>query len=173
MKKIFILLFPILLCCSLSCYSQYLSFDQLLYLHDKDIVGVEEYLTVRSWTFYDSKQSSYATMNVATFSYSKSEYSDKALLWLKFMYSDISDSKRISYQLGNPTEYSNLVNRVKSAGYKLIKTNVLDGEIEKVYSNDKKTVVLSSSKSEDYFNSSTIYSLFLLDTEDYTLEFSE
>jgi len=169
MKKIIIL---VLISFSGLSQAQNLSFDQVINLRKQNLATVEEYLTSKNWSFLDGTEPTYERLGNATFTYKRSMYDDKAECFFKYMYSQNSDRKRISVQLVKKDIYNTYLARIKSLGCKLIKSEIVDGSLEKTYQGATTTIRISiSTNKEDFYSSKTIYYFFILDNEDYFINY--
>ena len=168
MKKIIIVL-CIITIFSINSIGQSISLDQLINLRTYSLSKFEDYLTIRNWYFKSSSEEDDNSMGVATFDFGRSRYeSEKASLFIKYIYSKKYDIKRVSYQLHTPVEYNKLISRSRALGYKLSENNILENSIEKVYKKNNVVIIFSSfSETQDY-NLQTYYNVKIYELIDYT-----
>jgi hypothetical protein len=126
-----ILYFLIFALCTISCYSQNLTLDEILTLRKKDLAGVEEYLSMKGWSFVSSKEGSDESLGNADFAYNKGSFNNKAEAFLIYLFSKSSEYKRITLQISKKEKYTSYLTRVKSFGCKLIDSEINDGSIKK------------------------------------------
>jgi hypothetical protein len=155
-------------------YSQNLSFDQLLSLRKNNLAQVEEYLSSRGWSFLEGTASTDSTLASANFTYKRSTYEDKAESFLLFVTSSDNTSNRIRIQVVKKDIYELYLARIKALGCKLIKSEIVDGTILKVYQGATTTIKINilTDKEEDY-STKTIYNFFLAGNFDYAINFAD
>lgn len=171
MKKL-LLLFVVLL--SNSVMSQNLTLNELLSLRSKDPVGLEEYLSKKKWEFIGAKSPDYDNNKLGhiQFALEKDIYSEKAKSFIKYLYSDVTDTKRISIQFHSKTKYLEYLEAVKKFNPSLHDSLISGSSITKVYRGKTTTFEFEISKNEESFGSvSEIYNLMILNNEDYDLNF--
>lgn len=163
-----------LLFTNLISFSQNLSFDQILSLRKKSLATVEEYLTSNNWNFYDATEPEYGTLGKAIFSYKMSTFDDKAESFLYYYYSSTTGTKRIDVQVVKKDIYNVYLSRIKALGCKLIKSEIKNGQIEKTYQGATTTITVSVATSkDDYYSTSTYYHFFIVDNDDFALNFQD
>jgi hypothetical protein len=159
----------LLMFCSYTGFTQNLTFDEVLSLRKKSFSGFEEYLNIKGWNFLDANEpGKYSSLGSVTFTYKKSNYDDKAESFINYYYSDYAEN-RLSIQIVKKDIYLNYLTRIKSLGMKLIKSEIEDGDLVKIYQGKTTTAKLTiSSKQEDYSTSSkTTYVFFILTNMDF------
>lgn len=158
--------------CSIVTFGQNISLDELISLSQKNVVNVEEYLTNKQWKVLSIKQGEESKMNVITFSYNKSNYSDKAESFIKYLYSEEIGTRRINIQINNTSKYNVYLSSLKAKGVRLIDTKIENGSITKVYQGKTLTFMVSTDISSDYMGAtSTSYNFFVLENSDYRINF--
>jgi len=168
-KLLFLLLFVL----PFDSLSQNLSIDELIKLRKNDIGYVEEYLTGKGWSFLEASEPSSETLGSATFAYKKNNYDETAQSFINFLYSDFG-RRRIGIQVNKVESYNAYVTRIKALGCKLVDSKIKDGEIIKIYMGPTTTFKISTSTVKNDFDSrKTIYYVFIIDNDDYQLNFSE
>lgn len=157
-----------------SVFSQNLTLAQILEIKKKDLGNAEEYLTAKGWEFKDAEEPTYEKLGKATFTYNKSDMSDKAESFLTFFYSQYSDKTRISIQVNKKIKYNEYISSIKSYGCKLINSKVENGDIVKVYRGATTTFEVSSSTSSNFYNEETaVWHIFIASNDDYDLNWGE
>ena len=152
--------------------SQNLTFEQVLNLQKKDIIGVEEYLSSKDWSLLNADKEAEGSLATVTFAYKKQDISDKAESFIYYIYSE--KRKRLNIQMHTKDKYNLFLNTVKASGYKPIANKIEENNIEKVYQNKTNTVIISVSTSKNYsYSTNTIYSFFILSNDDYEINFQE
>jgi hypothetical protein len=165
-KQILIAL-TILLNCNI-IISQNLTIAQILEVKKKDLGNVEEYLSSKDWVFLDAEAPSYEKLGQASFAYNKSDRSDNAESFLTYFYDIDSDISRIWIQVGKIAKYTEYINSIKAYGCKLIKSNVEDGNIVKIYRGATITFKITSSIGENYYNDDvSVWYILITSNEDY------
>ena len=155
--KIFAALLPLgfFLCLELkpsNVFSQNITLDEVISLRSKSLSYVEEYLTLRKWQIYEVTRNQEKNMAAVIFSYNKSNLEDKAESFFYFYYDE--DSKipnEISLQINLVTKYNLFLSRLKSLGYKLQNSEVLENGLVKNFKLNKNfiKVISSVSKTKD------------------------
>lgn len=140
MQKVYILLLCLF---SFSIYSQTITLDDIVYVRDKDIATVEEYLSKRDCKLISVNEPADGNMGEIIFAYKKNQFTDDANAFIIYYYSDITKTKRIVMQVNGNILYNSFLNRIKSLGLKLIDSKVVDGEIIKTYQGKTTTVVVN------------------------------
>lgn len=155
-------------------FSQNLTLDELIGLRKRDLATVEEKLTLKGWSFIRGEEPQSGNLGKATFAYNKSSYEDKAESFINYLYSDISDRKRIDIQIVKKEKYNLFLARIKALGCKLIDSNISDGNIKKIYQGATLTFIISiATQKEDYSSTSTLYHFFVIENSDYRINFDE
>ncbi|MCF8324004.1 MAG: hypothetical protein K9I84_03520 [Leadbetterella sp.] len=159
---------------STQAYSQNLSFDQVLSLRKNNLAEVEEYLSTHGWSFLEGSAATDTTLATATFTYKRSTYEDKAESFLLFVNSSDNSSNRLRIQVVKKDIYELYLARIKALGCKLIKSEIVDGGIVKVYQGATTTIKISilTDKDEEY-STKTIYNFFIAGNFDYAINFSD
>ncbi len=153
-----------------STFAQNLSFDEVLNLRKKSLSDVEEYLNSKGWDFLKaSKQDEeFSKYGYVTFSYKKLDHIDYAQSFIYYFFSEYYKNK-ILIQIFKKDIYNKYMTRINSIGMRLIKTDVENGSVVKVYQGKTTTVKLTiySKKEEQSDSSKTGYHFFILDNWDY------
>jgi hypothetical protein len=163
----------LLLLFSLTSYSQNLTLDEVVGLRKKNIANVEEFLTAKNWSYIGSNEPESDKLGNARFAYGKSSYDDKAEAFIKYLYSENTGRKRISFQVHKKDKYNLYLTRIKSLGCKLIKSKISDGGIEKVYQGATTTFIIDvNTQSEKYSSATTtVYHFFIIENSDYEVNY--
>ena len=155
-------------------FSQNLTLDELIGLRKKDLATVEEKLTLKGWSYIRGEEPQIGNLGKATFAYNKSTYEDKAESFINYLYSDVTDRKRIDIQIVKKEKYNLFLGRIKALGCKLIDSNISDGDIKKVYQGATLTFIISiSTQKDDFSSTATLYHFFVIDNSDYRNNFDE
>lgn len=155
-------------------FSQNITLDELISLRKRDLANVEEKLTLKGWSYISGEEPQDGNLGKATFAYNKSAYEDKAESFINYLYSDISDRKRIDIQIVKKEKYNLFLARIKALGCKLIDSNISDGNIKKIYQGAKLTFIITiATQKEDYSSTSTLYHFFVVENSDYRINFDE
>lgn len=172
MKLVFLTAFTVL---SLSPFAQNITFDQAQNLRKKNLADVESFLTAKGWAMTDASEATDDKMGRATFGYGVDRFdSEKALGWISFYESKVgSDYNRLSIQVHKSNIYTTFLTRLTANGYKLKKSKIIDGGIEKVYKNATTTCVVTTSTSEGTFTKSTSYLFFFIENLSYKLNYED
>jgi hypothetical protein len=169
MNKTFTLLF--ILIYSLS-FSQNLTLDELISLRKKDLATIEEKLTLKGWSYIRGEEPQIGNLGRASFAYNKSKYDDTAESFISYLYSDVTETKRITIQTVKKEKYNLFLGRIKALGCKLIDSNISNGDIKKVYQGATLTFIISiSTQKNDFSSTSTLYKLIMMDNSDYRNNF--
>ncbi|MBS1580558.1 MAG: hypothetical protein JST29_13070 [Bacteroidetes bacterium] len=171
MKKV--LFFLALSIFTFKIYSQNITLDEVINLRNKDVTDVEEYLTNKNWTLLNAKEGYGTTMASIGFAYNKSSYDDRAESFIKYYYSDETETKRISWQINRKDKYSILLGQLKAKGVTLLNTKVKDGSIIKYYQGKTLTFVVSIDTDTDYIETKTTYNIFIITNYDYLINFAD
>jgi hypothetical protein len=162
MSRIFLILFSSILF-SVSAKAQYPTLDQLISLRKYSVATIEEYLTARNWSFADASEETDEKMGNASFAYGRKYYdTDKATMFIDYMYSAKNETKRLLYQCHNPLEYNKLVARAKALGYTLLKSEIKDDYIVKVYRKGESVIRFKSIKDTQDYQNVTVYTVFVV-----------
>lgn len=154
-------------------YAQNLTIDELVDLRKKDLGQVEEYLSTKGWEYLQGDTGGFGELDSATFSYSKSQYNNKAESFITYSYSQLSETKRIQIQIHEVEIYNKYLNRIKSYGCKLIKSTMEDGILIKYYQGKTTTFqILVGTQVDDFEAKHSIYSIRLISNEDYKINFN-
>lgn len=172
MKKI---LFFILFSFGFSCYSQNLTLEEIVSLRKKDLANVEEFLSDRGWSFISGSEAADGVMGRASFAYNKNQYNDFAESFFAYFYSSSGDEyNRILLQISTQPKYNLYLNKIKSYGCKIIKSRIVDGEVEKVYQGKTTTFIIKiSTQKGDYNTTKTLYELVIMDNFEYHVNYGE
>jgi len=166
------ILFIAVLFLSASSNAQNLSLDEALSLRKKGIASVEEYLTNKGWDLISAQEPVESKLGTMTFAYKKSEYDDKAQSFLNYYYSPITGRKRLNIQINKKENYNLYLSKLKTLGVRIITSKIKDGEIYKTYQGPTTTIQVVVATQSEYSSTKTTYSFFILDNEDYVINFS-
>lgn len=157
---------------SVSSYNQNLSLDQILKLRTQNVASVEEFLSSHDWNFLEANEPENDKLGSATFTYNKGNYDDKAESFFIYAYSNTTGRNRVSLQILKNEIYNSYLNRIKSLGCKLLKSEVKDGDINKIYKGSTTTFIVKISTNKENDASKTMYYFLILDNEDYILNYN-
>jgi len=170
-KKLFLL---ILIFTSILVSAQNLSLAQLLEIKKKDLGNAEEYLTTKGWEFREAEEPTDEKLGFATFTFNKSDMSDLAESFLNYYYNNYSNTTRINIQINKKAKYNEYINSIKGFGCKLIKSEIQEGRIVKIYRGATTTFRISSSTSSNFYNEETaIWLIFIVSNDDYDLNWGD
>jgi len=171
MKQILTCIFAIL---TSSLLAQNISLDELLNLRTRNVASVEEYLTAKGWDLLSTKKEEETSFGLMIFAYKKSNYSDKAESFIKYLYSESANRKRISMQIVKKEKYTNFLNQIKAKGASLVSSKIEDDYIRKVYKNKSLSfIVTTSTQAEDFSGTKTTYNIFIVTNDDYIINLSD
>jgi hypothetical protein len=154
--------------------SQNLTLAQLLEIKKKDLGNADEYLTTKGWEFKGAEEPSDEKLGSVTYTYNKSEMSEMAESFLKYLYSDYNDKVRITIQINNKTKYNEYINSIKNFGCKLIKSKVEGGRIVKIYRGATTTFEIRSVSSTNFYNQETAsWYILIVSNYDYDINWGE
>lgn len=161
---------------SSSLYSQNLTIDELASLRKNGFANAEEFLSGKNWTFLEGRKPTPDKLGSAVFAFNKGEYNDKSKSFLDFLYNNTENETicehRIVLQFFDRAKYNSYINRFKTLGCNLIKSEIEDGNIIKIYQGATttfKTTILT--EKNEMGATYTIYKLFILSNVDYSLHF--
>lgn len=156
------------------CFSQNLKLSEIVSLRLKSIAEVEETLTSKSWTLLEAKQPADGNLGNMTFAFNKSDFDDKAESFFKYMYSEITDTRRVNIQINKKSFYDSYMAQIKLLGCSLVKSKIVDDQIVKVYKGKTTTFEITITTTKDNLSETkTTYYFFITDNEDYTMNFTE
>jgi len=120
-------------------------------------------------------ESSDDKMGKAVFGYGVNQFdNEKALAWIIYYESSYgANFNRLTIQVHKQSVYSVFLARLAPNGYKLKKTKIIDGGIEKVYKNATTTCVVTTGTTEGPFSRGSAYSFFFIDNISYQLQFED
>ena len=162
MKKLSV--FVLLTIFSTISFGQNITIEQIISFYKKKLPVVEETLAAKDWELTEAEEPSGFMMGSSTFAYEKSEYSNGATSFITFRYGDESVIETIYLQVNNTAKYNAYITRLKARGYKLEKSQVKDGSIQKIYRDKTMTFLIKSITSSKDGVSYTIYTFFLYRT---------
>ncbi|WP_333661460.1 hypothetical protein [Chishuiella changwenlii] len=169
MKKFFTFLF---FCFSIIIFAQNLTLSDLLALRKKDIAEVDEYLTKMKWSLLEAEEPTEESFGLLVYAFGKNNYNDEALSFIRYYYSNYSETKSISLQIHEASKLNTYVNQIKSWGGKLYNSYIEDGNVVKIYRGTTMTyIVLTGIQSSDYEGTKTLYNLVIYTNEDYDNNF--
>lgn len=140
MKKIVLML---LFMIAPLCYSQNLTFDELLALRKKNFANVEEFLVSRDWSFTGGEKATSDELGMMNFAYKKSLYNDRAESFLHYYIDLYGTGCMVNIQLLDKTKYIQYLNRIKALGCKLVDSKFENSAIEKTYRGSTTTIIVS------------------------------
>ena len=156
--------------------SQNLTIDELALLRKKSFGNLEETLSSKNWVYIEGQEAEEGSMESATFAFNKKEYDDSAQAFLKFIYDNSENeelcSHRIVLHFFTKEKYNRYINRLKAIGCELIKSQIEDGVINKIYQGKTTTFKLSIvAEKDDFGTTKTRYQLFVISNADYFIFF--
>lgn len=160
------LIYILLLITSLfNLQAQKLSLTDLTNLcNQRNWEDVNQSLISKRFTYYESEKGNSNKYSTITWSFNKNSYSDKAEAWL-YLYTYEDQPNKISYSVFNKESYSLIQNSIKSAGFNLTDSKILDNEIISTYGNSNYILKISTKKRTDNdwdTNSLTAYTITLI-----------
>lgn len=162
-----ILFFPII------GIGQNLTLDEILSFRNKDLADVEEYLTVKGWDYIEGEKSSENSFGTASFGNGKVKGTNSTASILTYFYSQNSYRKRISIQITNKEKYNNYISKIKTLGFKLKNSKVVEGEILKLYQGKTTTIEIRVANDKFLNTGIVFYTFFIVDNLDYQNNFSD
>lgn len=142
MKKTYIFLLTII---SYSSFSQNITVDELLNLRKDNLATVEEKLTNKGWDYSSGTAPIGDRLGRAVFTYKKPSFNNLTEPLIGYYYND--NYKIVSFMYIKKELYISYLARIKALGFKLIKSDILGENIEKIYKGA--TVILKISISND------------------------
>jgi len=131
----------------LSLFGQILTLGQLQnYLSNGDWTAMNQSVTAKGWTFYDSAEEDW--YRTVTWAFGRNNYNDKAEAWLSALVFEGKIEKE-TYQLSGETNQRNFRNQLGQAGYRQFSEDIADGEISTHYSSSNFILTLTTSRTED------------------------
>ncbi|MEG0187907.1 MAG: hypothetical protein RR578_02920 [Bacilli bacterium] len=165
MKKIFVLFILLIMP---SVFGQNLTLSELLSIRKKDISGVDDYLTNKSWKFISGSEPDDESLGSISYTFKKDYMNDKAESFLNYYYSDYSSKTRLSIQVHKTNIINAYISQIKIWGGKIIDSYVDDGDMIKIYQGSTMTYrVITSTQDNDYGGTSTCYILSIYTNEDF------
>ena len=150
-----------------SVNAQNITLDNLINLRSKNLAEVEEYLSMKNWSFL--KTTNETTLKNVIFTYNKNDYSDYAQSFITYMYSDYDDPSRIYMQLSNKDIYNEYISRLKSFNCKLVESSAVEGNVVKVYQGKTTTFVVTIMMSDDDNQTkNNLYTFHIMGNSDFT-----
>ncbi|HFG0566808.1 hypothetical protein LIT56_11205 [Flavobacterium psychrophilum] len=167
MKKI-IFLFIFLL--SNLTFSQNVTLDELINLRSQNLNEIEEKLALKGWSYENGQEPEGTKAGKVNFAYKKSQYDGTAVSFIKYYYSNSSNTRRIDIQISSIDKYNQFLSRVKSLGCKLIDSKITNNDLKKVYQNTKLTfIIVTSAYNKNYAS----YWLAIFENNDYNSTFNK
>ncbi|MCX6351901.1 MAG: hypothetical protein NTX03_08560 [Bacteroidetes bacterium] len=152
-------------------YSQNLSLDEVISLKKKNLAELEEYLSSRNWNYQSGSEPTSEKMGEAHFTFHKSYYDDKAESFITYYYDE--GVYRVGIQVASKEKYNNYLARIKSYGCTLIKSEIKDGDVIKIYKGLTTTIKITITTQLNNFGSTeTTYYFFIVSNDDYINSFS-
>lgn len=144
-------------------YAQNLTLDEVISLNQKSLAEAEEYLTAKNWEIMSIEQEPDSKMDIVTFAYKKSKYSDKAESFISCLYhSSVKIALTVNIQINSVAKYNTYLSALKAKGVKLIDTEVKNGSIKKTYQSKSQTfIVLTSTSKDDLGINTTTYGIII------------
>lgn len=165
MKKLFILF---ILLITPSIFGQNLTLNELLSIRKKDIAGLDDYLTKKSWNFISGSEPDDENLGIISYTYKKEYTSDNAESFLNYIYSETYSVYRIAIQVHKLNVINSYINQIKGWGGKLIDSYIEDGNMIKIYQGSTMTYkVITYTQDNDYGGTITIYNLIIYTNEDF------
>jgi len=153
---------------------QNITLDQVINLRTKSLAEVEEFLVSKNWEMVQAKEPSDSTLGMATFSYDKSGYNNKAASFVRYLYNNAtSNLNRISIQINKTSIYSSFLVRLKALGFKLTSSKVKDGAIVKLYKDKSLTIEITNATQQENYVTKTAYQFFICNSFDYYIQFGK
>jgi antitoxin component YwqK of YwqJK toxin-antitoxin module len=145
LKKLFLLM---LLLTNSILFAQNLTLNELFGICNKpNWVEVNEYLMKKGWEYNNSTRGDDDHYSTITWSYNKSEYSDKAQAWLN-LYTYEGLPNKIIFSFFNKTSYTSIKSNITSLGMKLIESSIEDNQLFVKYTGGNFIVALETAKKE-------------------------
>lgn len=156
------------------CYSQNLIFDQFLVLQKKNFATVEEFLTLKEWSFIGGEKPINDKLGMMNFAYKKSTYNDNATSFMSYIFNATKTICRVNIQLHDEKKYLQYLNRVKTLGFKLVDSKFEDGNIKKIYKGSTMTIIVlvETYNEEHSFSTKNRYHFIILTNSDYKLNYT-
>lgn len=149
---------------SLITFGQNITIDQVISFYKKKLPVAEEILAAKNWELTRAEEPGGIMMGTSTFAYEKSEYNNGATSFITFRYGDDGVIETVYLQVNNTAKYNSYMTRLKAKGYKLEKSQVEDGSIQKIYRDKTMTFLIKSKTSSEDGVTYTIYTFFLYRT---------
>ncbi|MBX9782080.1 MAG: hypothetical protein K2X48_02195 [Chitinophagaceae bacterium] len=162
MKKLFVS--ALLILSSTITFGQNISIEQVISFYKKKLPVAEETLAAKNWELTRAEEPSGFMMGTSTFAYEKSSFSNGATSFITFRYGDDGIIETVYLQVNNTEKYNAYMTRLKARGYKLEKSRVEDGSIQKIYRDKTMTFLIKSKTSSKDGVTNTIYTFFLYRT---------
>lgn len=154
----------VLVAISLITFGQNITIDQVISFYKKKLPVAEETLAAKNWELTRAEEPGGIMMGTSTFAYEKSEYNNGATSFITFRYGDDGVIETVYLQVNNTAKYNSYMTRLKAKGYKLEKSQVEDGSIQKIYRDKTLTFLIKSKTSSKDGITYTIYTFFLYRT---------
>ncbi|WP_431244662.1 hypothetical protein ACQ9BO_10545 [Flavobacterium sp. P21] len=148
-------------------YCQNLTIDELIDLRKSDVAEVEEFVTQKNWTFLSANAPQYNEMGTATFTFNKSNESDRAESFLTYAYSGTGKANRLNLQFSNQEKYNSYLNRLKILGYDFVVSKVQNDSIVKLYLGKGLTIEVTVSSKNENNITRTSYNILITASDDY------
>jgi hypothetical protein len=154
-------------------YSQNVTLDELIKLknyHNK--VKVEEFLSLKGWTFYKSTQQ-WASDNRTIIIYALNPVGpdNSAKCYISHFFEELSATGSIKVETSSLNKYNEYLTRIKSLKCKLIDSFNEDDFIRKISQGNTTTFVVDIRKQNYFGPNVTVYSVFVMDNYVYENEF--
>lgn len=152
-------------------FGQNLSLIELIDLRNKSLTNFKKILNSKAWT--NNEKESIGLTNTGGQTENTFRLSNKTHgASIEYITNNDSRNSRISIHISQKETYSEYVTKIISLGYKLIKAEVENGDIVKVYQNKKITIKVTTITDKTNYSSATIntYKFLILSNEDYGLK---
>lgn len=169
--KRFLLFFGLLI--TSVTFAQNLSLSQLMTLRKMSLEDAEIKLNNEGWQYSRGKAPVLNRLGHAEFVYGAEDDFQFAEAFLSFLYGTDSES-RVVIQFSKLSKYRDYLTEVKGFSPTLIKNNIEEGNLVKVYQGKTTTFIFTSATTENKFGGDMpSWTLAIMDNESYNLNYSE
>jgi hypothetical protein len=153
-------------------YAQSMSVDEIIGLRKKNLSVFETYLKSKGWTATGTGMLSIRDTEDPNVTKNKVFYNNLDT-YIEHSISRNSKSNRITIQVSDKDIYSKYAARMLALKYRLIKSELVNGDIVKVYQGKNDLIKLTTliKREENSYISKTYYNFLILSTEDYVLNY--
>jgi hypothetical protein len=142
-------------------FGQTLSLDELVDLRKKNLSKFIEYLNPKGWINSDEAPLETKKTIVESFeSYKLSNKTSKSTI--EYLSSNDTKTNRISIHISQKETYSQYLTKIISLGYRLIKAELENGDIIKVYQGKKNTIKVTTKTDKSNYSIPTTNSYIFL-----------